>query len=158
MDCFKEESMTCRVFQFAFADFGEVLETMLNKLESMKQSDNESQQQFMDRQSNTRSICQLMTMILEKWKCEPPEEVMCIKITKEENWSANGSICFHAQKTKEYQRCCCYHCETMNNEKSEVDCACDDGPVYNREQCMDCPKRHFCDVTKLPQNYINTDE
>jgi hypothetical protein len=54
---------------------------------------------------------------------------------------------------KEYKNCCCYRCKE-NRREHTPDCACDDRPVYSREQCMDCPKRHFCDVTKQPQIYV----
>jgi len=54
----------------------------------------------------------------------------------------------------EFEKCCCYQCSCLNDADSSPDCACDNGPVYSQSQCMDCPKRHFCDVTKQPQLYL----
>jgi hypothetical protein len=45
----------------------------------------------------------------------------------------------------------------MHTETESPDCGCDDMSMYSQEQCMDCPKRHFCDVTKQPQNYIEAE-
>lgn len=52
-----------------------------------------------------------------------------------------------------YKGCCCYRCSGFT-KKSRPDCACEDAPIYSQSQCMDCPKRHFCDVTKQPQLYL----
>ena len=55
-----------------------------------------------------------------------------------------------------YEKCCCFTCISYT-ENNNPDCGCDEIPMYSREQCMDCPKRHFCDVTKQPQEYMEAE-
>ena len=56
----------------------------------------------------------------------------------------------------EYEKCCCFNCISYT-ENNNPDCGCDDMPMYSQKQCMDCPKRHFCDVTKQPQEYMEAE-
>ena len=91
MICLKEGNEMCMVFKFDFLDLCEVLETMLKKLETMKQEEGESRQQFIDRQSNVNSVCRLLTKLVSRFRSTGKEEVICIRIEK----AAEGSICFH---------------------------------------------------------------
>lgn len=53
-------------------------------------------------------------------------------------------------------KCICFRCKA-NTKCTTLDCACDDMPIYDRDQCMRCPKRFFCDVTLQPWTYRDDD-
>ena len=53
---------------------------------------------------------------------------------------------------KKYESCICYLC-ALHVRNVLPDCACDNGPIYDRDACMQCPKRHYCDVTLNPWDY-----
>ena len=52
-----------------------------------------------------------------------------------------------------YEECCCFKCSAFT-EDNDPGCACETAPIYCPFQCMDCPKRGFCEVVMLPQLYL----
>ncbi len=53
--------------------------------------------------------------------------------------------------------CICFDC-SLHQENSSPDCACESALIYNRDECMKCEKRFFCDVTKQPHLYYEDSE
>jgi len=53
-----------------------------------------------------------------------------------------------------YEECCCFKCSAFTEDSHQLDCACETGPIYCPFQCMDCPKRGFCEVMMQPQLYL----
>ena len=52
-----------------------------------------------------------------------------------------------------YEGCCCFQCGLLVGPESNPDCACDMGPIYEKDACSACPKKGFCEVPEKPELY-----